>query len=150
MKKTLMKKIVQMAMVVAMLYPPVGSAQDSDTAQQLIGWGGVMAVLGGIVWYVQSDEADDCEAINDRAFANTDPRLIPARCTNQNALNNQAAISGAVAILGGGLMAWGLYADSQNSFQVRAIRNGVAIERDNLSFSTTSTGKVKLQKRWEF
>lgn len=60
-------------------------------------------------------------------------------------------LRGGVALAGGAAMALGFVLDERDSaFRVRAIHDGVAIERGAVSFSATATGQMKLEKRWEF
>lgn len=62
MKKT-WKKIAQAVMVAALLCPSVGSAEE-NVAGILKSTGGLVAILGGIAWWVQDDQLDDCKALN--------------------------------------------------------------------------------------
>ena len=134
--KKLIQKIVQMAMVAAVLLPSASIAEFN--APNAMKWGGgILAVGGGVAWYAQNDEVDKCKSAG-------------SSCINLSDLEDAAATRRNIGLAGAGIMILGFVLDNKSGFQVRSVPGGVAIERKGLSFSTTVNGKAKLQKSWEF
>ena len=139
-----MKNFTKLAVIIAMLCPSVNSMAEESTSnapKYLKIGGGIVAVLGGVAWWQQNDELDEC--------------LSPPAgtvCFNRSELEDAVNLRLGITAVGVGAVILGFVLDKDNinGFRFRAINNGVEFERDGLSFSALSTGQMKLQKSWNF
>ncbi|MGI9298365.1 MAG: hypothetical protein ACR2QC_10775 [Gammaproteobacteria bacterium] len=133
-----MKHAVKTTLVAAMLAMSP-SAFAADTTQVVGGLG--LAGLSG--WYWQngkSDAEDDVDAcIAQRRATNS-----PGTCSSDYGTERLVGIIG--IIIGGALAVNGLTDD--DSAPDYFTRNGLVM--DGMTFGYTDTGKVGLQKKWEF
>lgn len=83
------------------------------------------------MWYQQEDEEDKCKAAG-------------SACLNLSELESASKTFLGVTALGVGAVIVGFVIDKDGSsgFRLRAINNGLEIERDGLSFSALNTGQM--------
>ena len=116
-----MKNFTKLAVIIAMLCPSVNSMAEESTSnapKYLKIGGGIVAVLGGVAWWQQNDELDEC--------------LSPPAgtvCFNRSELEDAVNLRLGITAVGVGAVILGFVLDKDNinGFRFRAINTVLSL-----------------------